>query len=66
MEKSKFSFGRSVLRFSKPIIATFLLFCSYYGYTQTGGALACNDLVQVSLDENCEADIIPDMILEGT
>ncbi|MEZ5059856.1 MAG: hypothetical protein R2879_22715, partial [Saprospiraceae bacterium] len=28
-------------------------------------SLTCNDLVQVSLDENCEAVIIPDMILEG-
>lgn len=28
-------------------------------------ALACNDNVQVSLDENCSATISPDMILEG-
>ncbi len=28
--------------------------------------LVCNDLVQVSLDQNCEATILPDMILEGT
>lgn len=65
MEKSKFSKGRSVLWFSKPIIVTFLLFCSYLSYSQTT-ALACNDLVQVSLDGNCEADIVPDMILEGS
>ena len=30
------------------------------------GALACNDLVQVSLDENCETIVTPDMLLEGT
>jgi hypothetical protein len=28
-------------------------------------ALACNDNVQVSLDQDCEADITPGMILEG-
>jgi hypothetical protein len=28
-------------------------------------ALACNDNVQVSLNQNCEADITPAMILEG-
>ncbi|MCB0525024.1 MAG: HYR domain-containing protein, partial [Saprospiraceae bacterium] len=27
--------------------------------------LTCNDLVQVSLDQNCEAEIMPDDILEG-
>jgi len=30
-----------------------------------GGALACNNSVQVSLDDECEADITPGMILEG-
>ena len=29
------------------------------------GALACNNSVQVSLDDECEADITPGMILEG-
>ncbi len=28
-------------------------------------SFACNDLVQISLDENCEIEINPDMILEG-
>ena len=28
-------------------------------------ALACNDLVQISLDENCQAVVTADMILEG-
>jgi len=27
--------------------------------------LVCNNLVQVSLDEDCEVEILPDMILEG-
>lgn len=27
--------------------------------------LVCNDLVQVSLDQNCEAELLPDNILEG-
>ncbi|MEO1263334.1 MAG: T9SS type A sorting domain-containing protein [Bacteroidota bacterium] len=33
---------------------------------ETPDQLACNDQVQASLDENCEAFINPDMILEGT
>lgn len=33
---------------------------------QNNGAMACNDLVQVSLDSDCEAEIFPDMVLEGT
>jgi len=28
-------------------------------------SLACNDLVQISLDEDCTVEILPDMILEG-
>lgn len=28
--------------------------------------LVCNNLVQVSLDEDCEEEILPDMILEGS
>ncbi len=31
----------------------------------SGGALACNDLVNVSADENCQVIITPDLILEG-
>ena len=67
MEKlTQFSFGGSVWRTPKPIILTFLLFYSLMGYSQQNGAIACNDLVQVSLDGDCEAEITPDMILEGT
>ncbi|MBK8698855.1 MAG: hypothetical protein IPN29_04675 [Saprospiraceae bacterium] len=67
MEKlSQFSFGRTVSRYPKPIAFTFLLFSSLFGYAQTNGAIACNDLVQVSLDADCQAEITPDMILEGT
>ncbi len=29
------------------------------------GAVACNDNIQISLDENCAATIYPDMVLEG-
>ncbi|MBP9198093.1 MAG: proprotein convertase P-domain-containing protein, partial [Saprospiraceae bacterium] len=35
------------------------------GYTNPTGALACNDLVQVSLDDNCEVIVTADMLLEG-
>ena len=34
-------------------------------FIDNSGALACNDNVQVSVDENCEAFITADMILEG-
>ncbi|MFN0035002.1 MAG: T9SS type A sorting domain-containing protein [Saprospiraceae bacterium] len=27
--------------------------------------MICNDLVQISLDEDCEVEILPDMVLEG-
>lgn len=33
--------------------------------TQIDTSFACNDLVQISLDENCEIYVNPDMILEG-
>ena len=33
--------------------------------TSLDTSLTCNDLVQISLDENCYAFITPDMILEG-
>ncbi|MBK8628465.1 MAG: HYR domain-containing protein [Saprospiraceae bacterium] len=34
-------------------------------YNNITGTLACNDLVQVSLDEDCETIVTPDMLLEG-
>ncbi|MEZ4908261.1 MAG: HYR domain-containing protein [Saprospiraceae bacterium] len=34
-------------------------------YPNPTSTLACNDLVQVSVDEDCEAEINADMILEG-
>jgi hypothetical protein len=66
MEKFTFSKGRNQYWSPKPIIIAFLLLTSLAGYSQTNGSLACNDLVQVSLDVDCEAEINPDMILEGT
>ncbi|MBR9921604.1 MAG: HYR domain-containing protein [Bacteroidetes bacterium] len=34
-------------------------------YVPTSGTLSCNDLVNVSLDSDCEEEITADMILEG-
>jgi subtilisin-like proprotein convertase family protein len=34
-------------------------------FANPAGTLACNDLVQVSLEGNCELVITPDMLLEG-
>lgn len=45
------------------------VFCSFNVYVfeniQTTNTLACNDQVNISLDENCEAFINPDVLLEG-
>ncbi len=30
------------------------------------GALSCNNNIQISLDENCQATVTPEMVLEGT
>ncbi|MBK6823246.1 MAG: hypothetical protein IPG87_09730 [Saprospiraceae bacterium] len=34
-------------------------------YANPTRALACNDEIQISLDENCSATINADMVLEG-
>ncbi|MBL7803790.1 MAG: lamin tail domain-containing protein, partial [Saprospiraceae bacterium] len=39
---------------------------TYVNVVATPSSLVCNDLVIVSVDENCEAEINPDMILEGS
>lgn len=52
--------------FIRSCIFASLLCVSSLAIGQGNGTLACNDLVQVSLDADCEAQILPDMILEGT
>lgn len=42
-----------------------LLFITGYADAQTQCPLACNNLVQVSLDDDCRVEITPDMMLEG-
>lgn len=42
-----------------------LFYVNVYEFEGITGALACNDLVQVSLDEDCETIVTPDMLLEG-
>ncbi len=34
-------------------------------YPNPTGALACNDQINLSLDADCEGEVLPDMILEG-
>lgn len=51
--------------FTKSIFIASLLFYSIFSFGQ-GGSLVCNGLVQVSLNIDCEAQINPDMILEGS
>lgn len=46
------------------VISLFIL--TLFSYNQINAqSLACNDNIQVSLDQNCEAEITPDLILEG-
>lgn len=67
MEKfTQFSVGRYINRCPRLIVYTILLMTCLQGKSQTNGVMACNDLVQVSLDGDCQALINPDMILEGT
>lgn len=42
-----------------------LLYFQQAGVAQTSCPLACNDQVQVSLDDNCSALITPDVVLEA-
>jgi hypothetical protein len=49
--------------FQYGLLSLLLIFFSLNAQGQ--GQIACNDLVQVSLDGNCEAAIRPSMILEG-
>ena len=39
---------------------------AYVNVVATPSSLVCNDLVFVSVDENCEAEVNPDMVLEGS
>ena len=59
--------SRDAVSFIKTSISVFLLLITVKAQAWQGnGSMACNDNVQVSLDYNCEADITPDMILEGS
>ncbi len=52
--------------FIRKALSASLLFISFFAFGQGNGGMACNELIQVSLDQQCEALIDPDMILEGT
>lgn len=45
-------------------LALALLF-SANNVTTAQCTMICNDLVQISLDQDCEVELLPDMILEG-
>ena len=59
-----FSFERYVKAIPWSLAFIFLTFFTA-NVTAQGGSMACNDLVQVSLNGDCQADITPDVILEG-
>lgn len=66
MKSEKFTFTRrmSFGRFIKMSMLSALLTIWYSGI-QAQCPLACNNLVQVSLDEDCNVVVTPDMMLEG-
>lgn len=45
------------------------VYCNFYitivGFEQTINTMACNDLINVSYNRDCELLLVPDMILEG-
>jgi hypothetical protein len=47
------------------LILVFVLSLSVNNITTAQCNMICNDLVQISLDEDCSTEILPDMILEG-
>lgn len=47
-------------------LATLIFFMCIASNVGAQGSMACNDLVQVSLDFDCQAEIYPDIVLEGT
>jgi hypothetical protein len=46
-------------------LATLAIVLTFSAGTSAQCVLVCNNLVQVSLDEDCEEEVLPDMILEG-
>ena len=57
------SFRKSNLLAS--LVSAVMLLMATSVYSQSNCPLACNNLVQVSLDANCQATITPEMMLEG-
>jgi len=45
---------------------TFLIVCLFFSTFQINAQTTCNSLVHISLDNNCQAVVGPDQILEGT
>jgi hypothetical protein len=51
---------------AKKIALTLLFFCSVFMMNaQVSCPLACNNTVQISMDDDCQVVVTPDMILEG-
>ncbi|MBK8624256.1 MAG: T9SS type A sorting domain-containing protein [Saprospiraceae bacterium] len=67
MKSEKFTFTRHIGfgRFIKMSMLSVLLTIWYSGLQAQSCSLACNNLVQVSMDEDCIVEITPDMMLEG-
>ena len=64
-----FPIGSTTITYEATDVAGNTATCSFnvvvHNYPNPTSTLACNDEVQISLDENCEAVVNADMILEG-
>jgi len=65
MKKKNFTPKRKVTLSIVALLLLFFISVPQQIDAQTQCPLAANDLVQVSLDQNCEANLTPEMILEG-
>lgn len=67
MKSEKFTLTKhmSFGKFIKTSMLSALLTIWYSGLMAQACPLACNNLVQVSMDEDCRVTITPDMMLEG-
>ena len=63
MSKTSYSFKAGAGLWSLMLVMTMTLFVSYQTSAQC--TLVCNNLVNISLDEDCSTEVFPDMILEG-
>jgi hypothetical protein len=63
MRKANFTIAQSV--WSLLLVATLSVFATANASAQGQCALVCNNLVNLSMDQDCSVELLPDMITEG-